>query len=517
MSLRSPLPGPLPYPNDYNQPERTIYIRHPHYSNKYGPLLQFSHYGQGVDYELVIYACCVVMGNAWPLEMMGHTRIDSRRDGGHITYAYLSFSSTPNVEEAIGIHEHSNLLTEQIYFLHNLDGDEYYPFTPTFDHWVFPHDDIPPPWQCVEISGDFKELMFEKDISAETIYRDKSCRITKSFVALESAHIIPSSEEPWFIANCMGLETGHAGINCVQNLMALRKDVHHLWDKNMELILFPRLRHRDICCLISHAFKTRRVSHYEIEQAYHNRECQELRGIGRRFLFARFAWSIFRANTIKLTSAGFRELKVLVSGATPTYPEVNIQSITSLRELPDPTQPHYKRPPSGSRGASKKRARSKADTGDKANDSDEDYEGPPWRYTFDNEIEYLDHDNVGSNGSGKFRPWRYTVDNEIEYLDHDDVSSNRSSELRPWRYTVDNKVEYLSMDDDNSRIGRKRRRSGSVGSQSPPPLLQSFLTVSSGGRSDSTAADTYVTKPDLETGSKSSFDIIGRNKDLLDY
>ncbi|KAI1463979.1 uncharacterized protein F4812DRAFT_444077, partial [Daldinia caldariorum] len=127
---------------------------HPFYDGKYGALLQFGHYGEGVDYEPVIYACCVVMGNAWPLEMMGHTRIDSRLDGGLLTYAYLSLSNTPDTKQAIGLREHGGILREPIYILHNLEGGVYYyPFTPSFDHSVFPHDDIPPPWQCVQIAS----------------------------------------------------------------------------------------------------------------------------------------------------------------------------------------------------------------------------------------------------------------------------------------------------------------------------------------------------------------------------
>ncbi|KAI1468547.1 uncharacterized protein F4812DRAFT_427249 [Daldinia caldariorum] len=351
----------------------------------------------------------------------------------------------------------------------------YYPFTPDFDHWVFPHNDIPPPWQCVQI-GDVDTV--QTDIAAATLTRDdERCRITNSMTALDAAHIIPAAELAWFDANSMALDTGSGSgsgsIDSIYNRIALRKDVHHLWDKTWEIIMFPRLLYGDRCSLIVHAFRTRRLSNYEVRHHYHNRQCQELRNIDRRFLFARFAWSIFRSSTVRLLVAGSKELKLLGAETTAGYPRTNVKVVKSAGQLPRFTRNTNIRPPSGARAS--KRSRSGPDDARNIYDAEEDYDCPFWHYNEYNEIEFVDDsDNEGD--------------------------SERSSEPRFWRYTADNKIEYLDTDDDDSR-GRKRRRFGSFGSQTPPALSESLLTVSSGVRGDSAAADAYVTKPEREDDS----------------
>ncbi|KAI0111743.1 hypothetical protein F4814DRAFT_423465 [Daldinia grandis] len=117
MSIRSRLP-PITFPHYYRSSERTVFVNHPGYGNKYDPLLQFVYYGEGVDYDLVIYASCVVVGNAWPLETMGQPRSTTRLDGGKLNYVYLSLSEKPNVQEAVTRPE-NGILTDSSYFLHN--------------------------------------------------------------------------------------------------------------------------------------------------------------------------------------------------------------------------------------------------------------------------------------------------------------------------------------------------------------------------------------------------------------
>ncbi|KAI0111454.1 hypothetical protein F4814DRAFT_422529 [Daldinia grandis] len=420
MSIRTRLPSPVSFPKGYSPPERSLFVKHPGYGNKYDPLLQFTHYGQGVDYELVIYACCVVAGNAWPLEMMGQTRNSTRPDGGKLTYAYLSLSEKPNPQAAITCPT-NNILTGSIYFLHTTEPNLRYPFTPSFDHWVFPHEDLPPPWKNVDISPMplDNSTWLDGDARPAALSRDVTCRISKSHMALECAYIIPTSENPWFKANCMGLYAGAAKIGSLQNSIILRKDVHHLWDINKEIILFPK-RRGDTYHMVCHAFKTSRTGHFEIEELYHNRECQILYGISREYLFARFAWSIFRANTVTLLNGKEGPFTVLLSIGSARYPETKAKEFKLTRQIPPlPTLPHFGTPeleePSEKRSLSRSNEKSR------------------WYYSFDNQIEYLDAN---------------------EDTDEDTVSCSAVGT------------------DDDERVGRKPRR---CGSESPSPLSQSFI------------------------------------------
>ncbi|KAI1658855.1 hypothetical protein F4813DRAFT_31566 [Daldinia decipiens] len=96
MSIRPILPPTTSSP-DFLGSEYSVYIKHPGYGNQNGPLLQFVHFGEGLDYDLVIYACYIVVGNVWPLETKGQPRIDKREDDGKLGYVYLLLSKYPNV------------------------------------------------------------------------------------------------------------------------------------------------------------------------------------------------------------------------------------------------------------------------------------------------------------------------------------------------------------------------------------------------------------------------------------
>ncbi|KAI2778998.1 hypothetical protein F4815DRAFT_222234 [Daldinia loculata] len=338
MDIRPKLPRITSSPNLISS-QYTFVVKHPGYGNEDDPLLQFVHFDEGLDYDLVIYACCIVAGNAWPLEMKNQKRIDKRPDGGKLGYVYLSRSKKPNEQEAIA-----------------RPNNVHYPFTPTFDHWIFPHGDLPPPWQKVAISQPACTAGLSDDSRQATLTRDQTCRITNSYTALERAHIIPSSANRWYRANAMGLYTGPMGIDSMENSMALRRDVHHLWDKNMEIILLPKERENKYH-LVSHALKPTRVTFKEIKKQYHNLECQDLYEIRREYLFARFAWSIFHANTVTIHKAGKGPYKLLLSVEDAMYPQTQVKDALP-GQIPLPSLPRTDLPDSGP--PSKKRSLSRS-------------------------------------------------------------------------------------------------------------------------------------------------------------
>lgn len=51
---------------------------------------------------------------------------------------------------------------------------------------------------------------------------------------------------------------------------------------------------------------------YDLVELYHNRICQELRGIGSEYIFGRFAWNIFNSQILQFTSTPRLRCKLLV-------------------------------------------------------------------------------------------------------------------------------------------------------------------------------------------------------------
>ncbi|KAI1661740.1 hypothetical protein F4813DRAFT_345606 [Daldinia decipiens] len=479
MSLRARLTSPATRPTNYTLEEATVYINHPGYENRYGSLLQFFRRGPGIEYDLVLYACCVVAGNPWPREMQQGRTIQAQADGKPPSYAYLSLYRDPD-KPAISRPD-NGILTELSYFLHVTDRGVQYPITPAFEHWVFPHGDIPPPWQGLDISPllDDDISSVDDDSRASAMSRDITCRITKSHIGLEQAHIIPHAEDPWFRLNYMGFYATGQEVDNLKNTILLRADVHKIWDKN-EIILIPK-KHENTYHLVSHAFKTKRGGHFEIEELYHNRECQELRGIRREYLFARFAWAIFNSRTVTLLNGKRGPFNILLSVSGEDKPRAEARTYTLISQIPHATLPYFNQPNS-SRSSSKKRSRSQAN----------DHLG--WYHSIgDNEIEYVDNGDGGR--ASKSVGWYYSIgDNQVEYVDDDDDGGSALCSA-------------VGTDEDSGRIGRKRRRSGSFGSKSPPPLSQSLITVSSGGRSDSTVANPLDAEVETESGLEDSKDV----------
>jgi hypothetical protein len=109
--------------------DNLILFRHPGYPEEVGNILlrlyAFDRKGGGLHYGTAFVACAIVAGNAW------NGYFTHQRDGDKIQLG------------------NDDLLNEKSYYFHvpPSQGDSYiYPVCPSFEHWPFPHNNLPPLW-----------------------------------------------------------------------------------------------------------------------------------------------------------------------------------------------------------------------------------------------------------------------------------------------------------------------------------------------------------------------------------
>lgn len=118
-------------------------------------------------------------------------------------------------------------------------------------------------------------------------------------------------EKSWFIENAMdhygtlGGRTGQDVVDIPTNLIRLRADIHHLWDKR-DFSIVPRCR-RDESSMWAACAMTQNP---ELLELSHDVEVQSLAGLPSEFLLARFAWDIFPTLLAFLQSSQPRVLAV---------------------------------------------------------------------------------------------------------------------------------------------------------------------------------------------------------------
>ncbi|KAI1371146.1 hypothetical protein F4677DRAFT_319564 [Hypoxylon crocopeplum] len=324
-------PRPILTPSGRIIPKVKIY--HPEYPNNYSAMLQFDALdNDGVDYDLVYYACGILVGNNWP-----HNDEDRQRDPK--AHYYLSSSTTPStglVQLPTG-----GILPKGTYYLHVPNSPQKpYPVTPGFSHWVFPHDKLPRPWRSLRIPAMSDEMVknLPKQSCERTIIRDGCCRITHFHCGTEPIHIVPSVMAAWFIANgmekyCFDQYTVPV-IDDISNTILLRLDVHSVLDRK-ELILVPKLNDTKYE-LVTHVLSSQHHYATELETLYHNRTILSLCHVAPAFLFARFAWSIFNEATFKLFETQSAEFSVSIRESTEADEPVKIvkKTISSVSDIP---------------------------------------------------------------------------------------------------------------------------------------------------------------------------------------
>ncbi|KAI1758666.1 hypothetical protein GGR53DRAFT_516313 [Hypoxylon sp. FL1150] len=331
----------------------TVGVRHPGYPAYANPLLSFPAVDHdGVDYDLAIHACYLLVGNAWP------------RDGSPSHEApYLSYSDRPREsapESVITPPATGDTVIRRTSYLHvpSYTGRGPYPITPSFDHWEFPHafdappapsDSggngplVPPPetpprpflpaaWRAAAIAA----APSPSDLTGRLgiLARDQTCRVTQYGMGVEAAHLVPKKAQPWFTLNSMKWYAKTPddvnAIDDMNNLLLLRADIHYMLDCR-ELIIVPK-KLEDRYVFVLKVIKSKKRYLYDAYEIYHNRICQDFLGVRIEYLFARFAWSIFHPETLPIVLTPNFKYPVRVYDATAKSYQVQDRLMSEFRK-----------------------------------------------------------------------------------------------------------------------------------------------------------------------------------------
>ncbi|KAM0272853.1 hypothetical protein ACHAQH_008567 [Verticillium albo-atrum] len=269
------LPPLEPPPTTDGSEPSYIDIRHPAYPDSEPPLLRFAAIDgvdkDGVDVDIALVACGIITGNTWHSGYIAE--IDVNGEGVRV------------------------------------DRDKY-PVIPSFDHWRFPHGDLPFAWSNINIPQASPSKLKRK-IAAQD--RDGTCRISRYASALEVAHFVPVADEKWFASNKMdkyvksGSETQPT--EDPTNLLTLRRDLHYLFDTRRFTFVPKQAAAGREASLALHVFSP--DDNPDLIPLYHDRSPAPLSGISIEHVFARFAWTVFSDKTLRFFK-GVAEYAVLL-------------------------------------------------------------------------------------------------------------------------------------------------------------------------------------------------------------
>ncbi|KAL8944613.1 MAG: hypothetical protein Q9211_000514 [Gyalolechia sp. 1 TL-2023] len=257
-------------PPDRDLPEVDIFVKHPGYEEGENDLMFFrgfdrSEEREGLHYGTVLTACHIVSGRSdgYLAEKKGGTPIDLRFD---------------------------DVLTRGQYY-YTVPNDDRYAVFPSFQHWPFPHETLPPSWAKLRKPRATRLTpMPAQSFTAQAIIdRDPTCLLSGLGDLRERAHICPKEESLWFQANNMGrynlnrLLTVDARIDDMSNATAMRSDIHKAYDKRL-FVMVPK----DECWTVHFMEPT-----YHLGSLYHNMPVNLHTDVGLEYMFSRFAWTIF--------------------------------------------------------------------------------------------------------------------------------------------------------------------------------------------------------------------------------
>ncbi|KAI0835347.1 hypothetical protein F5Y06DRAFT_306306 [Hypoxylon sp. FL0890] len=368
MDFKEPLPAmiqpSIPFHSGRKPQTRAIQlveIYHPLYPDRFCPILKLMALDNGgVDYDLIYYACCLLVENAWK----------------RVEHCRPFLSSSRLYDPALRVVRPDNgILPAAKYFLHDptyAGIQSPYPITPSFAHWEFPHGNIPPPWRSLSIAENPpSKLPVPTEPRAATIHRDGCCRMTEAVSGVKKTHIVPDAETPWFEVNDMGRYAAPdpswtilspmapSFIHELSNLMLLRADVHRTFNSKA-FTLFPKLRDNNRV-LVAHVLDGDGRQLDELIGIYQNRILHQLYGVPPEYLFARFAWAILDGTSTQLLDTKRPERRIAIrvreEAADGTY-NSQIVHVSSREQVPPTTSrpatssassPSKKRSASGSR------------------------------------------------------------------------------------------------------------------------------------------------------------------------
>ena len=322
-TLRQP-PSPPLDTELYQCPSRSIRFRHPgypdtDYENVLLDLYAFDHPKGGLHYGTAFLACAIVAVNAFNghlSETRAGDKLESEWDELLLKDDYY-FHVPPTPESRPSTHEYK------------------YPVYPTFQHWSFPHMNMPVDWPKSSpalASTDFSNA--PPSASALTAYvlrRDKHCLITSSKDYIESAHLCPREEAEWFSRSGMvhyniNKMLGNYFVDDISNAIALRPDIHKAFDDRKFLITY-----KNSTWALHFLGLTNQLG-----GLYHNTPIQLPSNVSPFFLFVRFAWAIFPSLRPFLQRGVPRQVCTRVENKNVNLKEVKSASTKELTGLINP-------------------------------------------------------------------------------------------------------------------------------------------------------------------------------------
>ncbi|GAW14208.1 hypothetical protein ANO14919_036050 [Xylariales sp. No.14919] len=274
-----PISPPVISPNSHHQ--LSISFRHPAYHESANDLLCLGavdyHTVRGINYDVALVACGIVAGNKWHHAWFGE-KCDQK--GG--------YQCVPRPDNGILPYKKS-----PYYFFVNQDTKYKYPVVPSFEHWPFPHGDLPDAWKRLSVGS--KTAILPEDPQRAIASRDQRCRITGYAIGTGCTHLIPAVYQGWFGANRMRQYCQAGGlaseIDDRANTLLLRRDLRFLFDEK-RFVMVPR-GHPPTPTI--HVLSP--DTHGELQSLYQSRPLQPIlmggQDVAPEFLFARFAWALF--------------------------------------------------------------------------------------------------------------------------------------------------------------------------------------------------------------------------------
>lgn len=281
-------------------------------------LYGFDHDHGGLHVGTALIACGIVSGNRWDGYLTETRRGPPlQMDPEEILKKNDYYFHVPGPEEDSGPG------TEQPYR---------YPVWPSFRHWLFPHDDLPPLWLIQPSSTSSLAPVTSvgpSNVSAAVIQRDGSCCVSSHRGYAERAHLVPRSESDWFHANQMRryntnlLLTGDQITDDINNAIALRSDLHTCFDEK-RFVFIPK--------------QSRWTVHFlqptdELGRMYHNTVTELDPKISHALLFARFAYAIFAGIIAFIQTGPARTVCIPTADVDSVKPDIRVLSRDELGKL----------------------------------------------------------------------------------------------------------------------------------------------------------------------------------------
>lgn len=223
-----------------------------------------------------------------------------------------------------------NLLLGCSYYFHvpkrvgDTTPDGPYPIVPSFAHFQFPHQNLPPAWKPSSLTVPADQTNTPHNVLA----RDISCRVSSSKLGIEIAHLIPRSEDAWFATNQMSQYSSRPDAfttnltDDVRNAILLCANIRYTFEMR-RFALVPKRGSWAIHVLSG-------LPGDELAAVYHNVKPQQLSGIAVEFLFARFAWTVLAQSVFLRAGVTRRLIIVRRETGVPSVSDVSGQECRTM-------------------------------------------------------------------------------------------------------------------------------------------------------------------------------------------